>query len=174
MSNLDGFAPIVSKNATVLILGTMPGAASLLKQQYYGHPRNAFWPIMNTLFAMPAELCYRERKAKLIDNGIAIWDVLQGCKRLGSLDSQIEPASIRINNFEDFFAEYSGIKQVYFNGAMAEKLYQKHSLPALYNRFSYLEYRRLPSTSPAYASLTVVQKTEAWKVITQSKSNNFF
>jgi len=167
MSNLDGFPPIISTNATVLILGTMPGTASLLKQEYYGHPRNAFWPIMNALFAMAPELCYRERKTKLIDNGIAVWDVLQGCKRQGSLDSNIEPASMKINNFEEFFAEYGGIKHVFFNGVVAEKLYQKNVLPALCNRFSFLEYRRLPSTSPAYASLTLAQKTEAWKVITQ-------
>jgi double-stranded uracil-DNA glycosylase len=167
MSNLDGFPPIVSKNATVLILGTMPGTASLLKQEYYGHPRNAFWPIMNALFAMAPELCYRERKEQLIDNGIAVWDVLQGCKRQGSLDSNIEMASIRTNNFEDFFTEYDGIKHVFFNGAMAEKLFQKYTLATLCNRFSYLDYRRLPSTSPAYASLTLAQKTDAWKIISQ-------
>jgi double-stranded uracil-DNA glycosylase len=167
MSNLAGFAPIVSKNAKMLILGTMPGSASLLKQQYYGHPRNAFWPIMNTLFAMPPELCYRERKETLIDNGIALWDVLQACKRRGSLDSNIEMTSIKINNFEEFFAEYYKIKRVFFNGAMAEKLYRKYNLPLLLNRFPCIEYHRLPSTSPAYASLSVIQKAEAWKIITQ-------
>lgn len=168
MSNLDSFAPIVSKNAKVLILGTMPGAASLMKQQYYGHPRNAFWPIMNALFAMAPELCYVERKQVLINNSIAVWDVLKSCNRPGSLDSKIDMTSIRINQFDAFFAEYSGIKHVYFNGAMAEKLYQKYCSPTLCHPFCYLEYRRLPSTSPAYASLSEAQKTEAWKIIKQA------
>jgi hypoxanthine-DNA glycosylase len=167
MSYFDGFAPIVSENARVLILGTMPGAASLQKQQYYGHPGNAFWPIMNALFAMPAELCYRERKERLSEQGIAVWDVLQGCKRPGSLDSNIDMSSIRINDFENFFADHHGIGLVFFNGAMAEKLYRKYCLPALSARFIYLQYRRLPSTSPAHASLNLAQKTEAWEIIKQ-------
>ena len=77
MSDIDGFAPIISGNASVLILGTMPSEASLLKQQYYGHPRNAFWPIMSALFASDPELCYRRRKEMLMKNGIAVWDVLK-------------------------------------------------------------------------------------------------
>jgi hypoxanthine-DNA glycosylase len=168
MSNLDSFAPIVSKNAKVLILGTMPGVASLLRQQYYGHPRNAFWPIMNTLFAMSPELCYVERKQVLTDHGIAVWDVLKSCNRPGSMDSKIDMTSIRTNYFADFFSEYSTINHVFFNGAMAEKLYHKFCLPSLCQPFSYLEYRRLPSTSPAYASLSEAQKTEAWKIIKQA------
>lgn len=167
MSDIEGFEPVVSGNAKVLILGTMPGVASLLRQQYYGHPRNAFWPIMGALFAAEPELGYLLRKNILTGNGIAVWDVLQACNRPGSLDSNIELASIRINNFADFFAEYRHITHVFFNGGMAEKLYKKHIVPVLPQRFSYLEYRRLPSTSPAYASLNLAQKIDAWKVIKQ-------
>jgi hypoxanthine-DNA glycosylase len=159
--------PIVSEHSNVLILGTMPGVASLLRQQYYGHPRNAFWPIMGALFGMEPGLCYIERKEALISNGIAVWDVLQSCKRLGSSDSNIKPASIRINDFMSFFAKYNNIKQVFFNGKMAEKVYQQRILPVLNHRFSYLEYHCLPSTSPAYASLKLEQKIEAWKIIKQ-------
>ena len=172
MRKLDSFAPIVSKQAKILILGTMPGTASLQKQQYYGHPRNAFWPIMEALFAINPELCYRDRKAKLTENGIAVWDVLLSCNRRGSLDSQIEKTSIRVNNFADFFTEYNHIKHVFFNGALAESLYRKNSLPTLGNRFSYLHYRRLPSTSPAHASLTVAQKVQAWSVVAQLTQTN--
>lgn len=167
MSEINGFAPIVAKNAKVLILGTMPGVASLLRQQYYGHPRNAFWPIMGALLGMSPELDYAQRGKMLIDNGVAVWDVLQGCNRPGSLDSNIALASIRINNFADFFAEYRFIARVFFNGGMAEKLYKKHVIPVLPQQFSYLEYQRLPSTSPAYASLNPAQKMDAWKVIKQ-------
>jgi TDG/mug DNA glycosylase family protein len=165
MSDIAGFAPIVSGNARVLILGTMPSEASLLRQQYYGHPRNAFWPIMGALFGLDSECCYQRRKEVLIENGIAVWDVLQSCNRLGSLDSSIKLATIRTNDFAGFFTEYKDIKRVFFNGRMAEKLFQKRTLPTLKHRFSYLEYQCLPSTSPAYASLKLEQKIAAWKVI---------
>ena len=167
MTDIDGFTPIASGNASLLILGSMPGEASLLRQQYYGHPRNAFWPIMSALFDSAPELCYQRRKEMLVENGIAVWDVLQSCNRLGSLDSNIKMATIRTNDFASFFTEYKCIKRVFFNGRMAEKLYQKRILPALIHRFSYLEYQCLPSTSPAYASLKLEQKIEAWKVIKQ-------
>jgi TDG/mug DNA glycosylase family protein len=167
MSDIEGFMPMVSENADVLILGSMPSGASLLRQQYYGHPRNAFWPIMSALFGMEPGLCYPERKEALMNNGIAVWDVLQSCNRLGSSDSNIKLASIRINDFAGFFAEYKYIRQVFFNGKMAEKVYQQRILPVLNYRFSYLEYHCLPSTSPANASLKFEQKIEAWKVIKQ-------
>jgi TDG/mug DNA glycosylase family protein len=167
MSDIDGFAPIVSSDASVLILGTMPSEASLSRQQYYGHPRNAFWPIMSALFASDPSLCYQRRKEMLMENGIALWDVLKSCNRLGSLDSKIKLATIRTNDLASFFNEYKGIKRVFFNGRMAEKLYQKRILPTLNHRFSYLDYQCLPSTSPAYASLNLEQKLDAWKVIKQ-------
>lgn len=167
MSDIDGFAPIVSSDANVLILGTMPSEASLSRQQYYGHPRNAFWPIMSVLFASNPGLCYQRRKEMLMENGIALWDVLKSCNRLGSLDSKIKLATIRTNDLASFFNEYKGIKRVFFNGRMAEKLYQKRILPTLNHRFCYLDYQCLPSTSPAYASLNFEQKIEAWKVIKQ-------
>jgi TDG/mug DNA glycosylase family protein len=167
MSDLEGFAPIVSPNASLLILGSMPGAVSLRKQQYYGHPGNAFWPIMGTLFAAYPELDYQQRKEILLENGVAVWDVLQSCKRLGSLDSNIKLSSITINDFTSFFNEYQLIRRVYFNGGMAEKIYKKHILPTLNQRFSYLQYQRLPSTSPAFASSRLEQKIAAWKAIKQ-------
>jgi TDG/mug DNA glycosylase family protein len=167
MSAIVGFSPIVSANASVLILGSMPSEASLLRQQYYGHPRNAFWPIMSALLSSPPELCYQLHKEILMENGIAVWDVLQSCSRSGSSDSNIKQTSIRINDLAGFFAENKCIKQVFFNGKMAEKLYKQRILPVLYHRFTYLEYHCLPSTSPAYASLKLEQKIEAWKVIKQ-------
>jgi double-stranded uracil-DNA glycosylase len=167
MSDIDGFAPIVSSNASVLILGTMPSEASLSRQQYYGHPRNAFWPIMSALFASNPGLCYLRRKEMLMENGIALWDVLKSCNRLGSLDSKIKLATIRTNDLASFFNEYKGVKRVFFNGRMAEKLYQNRILPTFSHRFFYLDYQCLPSTSPAYASLNLEQKLDAWKVIKQ-------
>ena len=167
MADIDGFAPIVSDNARVLILGTIPSEASLLRQQYYGHARNAFWPIMSALLGFAPDLCYQRRKTLLMDNGIAVWDVLQSCHRLGSLDANIKVETIKTNAFTDFFTEHNGIKHIFFNGKMAEKLYQKRVLPTLNQHFSYLTYQCLPSTSPAYAALKFEQKVEAWKAINQ-------
>jgi double-stranded uracil-DNA glycosylase len=167
MSTIESFAPVVSPDAVVLILGSMPGVASLDKQQYYGHAKNAFWPIMGALFGAGPELCYQQRTAILTAHGIAVWDVLQSCRRAGSLDANIDGASIKINDFAHFFAKYEGIRRVFFNGGMAEKVYKTHSLPVLKHRFSYLDYQRLPSTSPAHATLTWSQKLEAWQAIKQ-------
>ena len=164
-SDIEGFSPIVSGNASVLILGTMPSEASLRRQQYYGHSRNAFWPIMSALYGFNPELGYQHRKERLMENGVAVWDVLQRCNRLGSLDANIKQSTLVTNDFAGFFTEYGLIKRVFFNGKMAEKLYQKRIFPALNQHFSYLEYRCLPSTSPAYAALKCDQKIEAWKVI---------
>jgi double-stranded uracil-DNA glycosylase len=165
MSAIDGFDPIISANARVLILGTMPSVASILRQQYYGHPRNAFWPIMCALFDSDPGACYQLRKEMLMENGIAVWDVLQSCHRQGSLDSSIKLSTMSTNDFAGLFCDYKYIERVFFNGRMAEKLFQKRVLPALNHRFSCLEYLCLPSTSPANALLKIEQKLEAWKVI---------
>jgi hypoxanthine-DNA glycosylase len=167
VGHINGFSPIVSGQVNVLILGTMPSEASLMANQYYGHPRNAFWPIMCALFG-ETSTNYNLRVELLIKHNIAVWDVLQSCSRLGSLDTNIRPETIIVNNFVDFFTEYKEIKQVFFNGKVAEKLYQKRVWPYLMPYFPYLEYHCLPSTSPAYAALSFNQKVDAWKVIKQS------
>ena len=167
MAIISGFAPVVSESARVLILGSMPSSASLAKQQYYGHPRNAFWPIMGELVGAKPALDYQRRKLILMEHHIAVWDVLQSCVRPGSLDADIDMNSIKINDFVSFFNHYRGIKRVFFNGGAAEKVFNKRVLPGLNAGFSYLEYRRLPSTSPAHAGMTLEQKLTAWKVILQ-------
>ncbi len=168
LSDSYGFAPIASSQAKVLILGTMPSTASLLKQQYYSHPRNTFWPIMSALFDMSIDLDYLQRKEILINNDVAIWDVLQHCRRIGSLDANIDMTSITINDFDSFFDYHPLITSLFFNGSTAEKMYKRYVQPMLSHRFLPLEYQRLPSTSPAYASLGLVQKIEAWRVVKDS------
>ena len=119
-SPIRSFAPIAAPGATVLILGSMPGRASLLAGQYYAHPRNAFWPIMGELFGAGPELPYARRVRVLARAGVAVWDVLASCTRGGSLDSDIDPGSIVANDFASFFRAHPRIERVYFNGAMAE------------------------------------------------------
>lgn len=167
LSNIEGFAPIASGEPRVLILGSMPGEASLQKQEYYGHIRNAFWPIMAELFGTDSQLSYAQKKAILIENGIAVWDVLQSCRRNGSLDSAIAMASIKTNDFSGFFERFRSIRQVFFNGGMASTVYRRYILGTLQGKHDYLEYYNLPSTSPAYATLNFTDKLEAWRLIKQ-------
>ena len=166
VNNISGFSAIADKNAKLLILGSMPSETSLQKQQYYGHQRNAFWSIMLSLFFEQSNsevLSYAQRKQLLIKNNIAVWDVLQSCHRQGSLDTAIKMESIKTNNFHHFFQSHPAIKKVFFNGTKAEAIYIKHVLPTINKQFSHLEYCRLPSTSPAHATMTLKQKTAIWQ-----------
>ncbi len=145
----------------MLILGSMPGKASLLAQQYYAHPRNAFWTIMGALFDAGPGLTYAARTTALQSAGIALWDVLASCARSGSLDADIDMASTVSNDFNTFFRDHRAIRDVFFNGAKAEECFRRHVSPTLKeHRF---RYHRLPSTSPAHASLTIAEKTEVWR-----------
>ena len=167
MNTVTGFPPIADNNAVILILGSMPSIKSLQAEQYYAHPRNSFWFIMTKLFASKPDLDYEQRKALLLQNRIALWDVLNTCQRKGSLDSSINNETTIVNDFNKFFAEHPLIKAVYFNGTRAQQEYKKHVLAVIDEKFSAIEYTRLPSTSPAMASLNREQKLQQWKVILQ-------
>lgn len=172
MARIRSFPPIEDAAARTLILGTMPGIASLAAQQYYAHPRNAFWTILGGLLGFDPKLEYPKRTQLLITHRIALWDVLQSCRRFGSLDSDIEAESIVANDFGRFFGRHRHIQHVYFNGAGAEVLYRRHvlrSLPLAPDRM----YTRLPSTSPANASIPLPTKASAWRVVLTTPSRNF-
>ncbi len=158
---IESFPPIVDTRATRLILGSMPGAASLLAHQYYAHPHNAFWRIMNSIANTAPDAAYDERVRALHDAKIAVWDVLQSCERPGSLDSSIRRGSEVVNDFAVFFAQYPRITHVLFNGGAAEKSFTRHCAVLL--RDSRVSFRRLPSTSPAHAALRFEQKLAAWR-----------
>jgi len=165
MSRVHSFAPVADKKARALILGSMPGEASLKAGQYYAHPRNAFWSIVCRVLGARGELSYEARLRLLKAHGLALWDVLGSCVRPGSSDSAIQKSSIRVNEFAAFFRAHPGIRYVFFNGAKAEECYRKYALPALPAGCAALEYRRLPSTSPAHAALSPAQKYKLWKTI---------
>jgi TDG/mug DNA glycosylase family protein len=156
------FPPIAAPGARLLILGSMPGRASLDAGQYYAHPRNAFWPVMAGVFGVDADAAYEDRCAELARHGVAVWDVLNACLRDGSLDSAIDDKSIVPNDFASFFDRYPRIAAVYFNGAKAEQVYRRHVLPSLGAEAAALPLTRLPSTSPAHASLSWPEKRAAW------------
>lgn len=149
MNTVTSFAPLARSGARVLILGSMPGVASLAAQQYYAHPRNHFWPILARLVGFDAGAPYAERVEALTGAGVAVWDVLQSCVRPGSLDSAIQAGTRIPNDFAAFFAEHPGIMRVGFNGAEAQSSFTRHVLPQL--RIQGVDYLRLPSTSPAHA-----------------------
>ena len=158
MTQIHSFTPVSNADATVLILGSMPGKESLKQNQYYAHPSNAFWKIMGELVGAFPHLPYAERLCVLKSSGIALWDVLASCERETSLDSHIRKETA--NDFASFFALHPLITQVFFNGAKAEQCFRKfvqdrQTLPPL-------ELRQLPSTSPAHAGMRYADKLQAW------------
>ncbi len=152
------FPPISNPKAKILILGTMPGAQSLALSQYYGHQRNAFWKIMFNLFDRPFSMDYEQRKSLLLENHIAVWDVLEACIREGSLDSAIEQEVP--NDFNSFLKTHPNIKHIFFNGQKAAAYFKQYiKLDKDYSLTS------LPSTSPANAGKSFESKLSDWSVI---------
>ena len=161
----QAFPPILGPAPQLLILGSMPGEASLRIGQYYGHGRNAFWPIVGALLGLAPTADYAARRAALIAHGIALWDVIAACERQGSLDSAIRPETIRVNDFAALFDTCPSIGGIVFNGGTAEREYHRRVLPVLPERHRHIQRVRLPSTSPAYAGMRFEAKLDAWRVI---------
>jgi hypoxanthine-DNA glycosylase len=152
------FAPIANNDANVLILGTMPGTKSLELNQYYGHNQNNFWKFMFDIYKTDFSNDYEAKKALLQNNKIALWDVLQFCNRVGSLDSAIKNEIA--NDFETFLEQHPNIKTILFNGQKAAAFFKKY----VHLKKDY-ELITLPSTSPANASKSYQSKLDQWKII---------
>lgn len=156
--------PVWSPDARVLILGSMPGERSLAAQQYYAHPQNQFWPIMGQLFGAGAEIDYTRRLQLLRANGVALWDVLESCERIGSLDSSIVRTSEQPNDIAGLLQRSGGLNAVFLNGRKAEQSFRR-LLPSLLRIRPDLKVELLPSTSPAHAGMSRDDKIAAWKRI---------
>jgi TDG/mug DNA glycosylase family protein len=161
MPRVLSFAPVAADDAEVLILGSMPGTASLTAGQYYAHSRNAFWPLLGRVLGFDAAAPYERRLDALRAARIALWDVLHSCRRRGSLDSSIERETQVPNDFAAFFAMHRRIDRVLFNGAKAEDVFRRHVLRVGIG--ASLQCVRLPSTSPANASWSFERKLGAWR-----------
>lgn len=152
------FPPITAPDARILILGTMPGTKSLELNQYYGHRQNNFWKFLFDIFKENFSTDYETRKALLQKNKIALWDVLQFCDRVGSLDSAIKNEIA--NDFETFLEQHPNITSIFFNGQKAAAFFKKY----VHLKKEYQLYT-LPSTSPANAGKTYQSKLEEWQII---------
>ncbi|NBQ88898.1 MAG: DNA-deoxyinosine glycosylase [Betaproteobacteria bacterium] len=165
---LHGLPPLVSEHTTVLVLGSFPGGRSLQLRQYYAHPQNHFWPIMQSLW--PDAWAQAQRHADLADydvrcnwllsRGVGLWDVYESCLREGSLDANIRDA--QLNDFAGLAARLPRLRAIAHNGGEsfrhARRLRQ--ALPD-----ERIAIHRLPSSSPANASWSFARKQQAWREV---------
>ncbi|MBP3965958.1 DNA-deoxyinosine glycosylase [Paenibacillus lignilyticus] len=160
---VHSFPPEIGDRARVLVLGSMPGTASLAKHQYYAHPRNHLWPVVYGLFGLTPDADYEERLAFAKARGIALWDVIESCQREGSLDVNIREE--RPNDIPGLLAEYPEISCIVCNGAKSHDTFLKYfkSLPELGG----ITLLKLPSTSPipTAAMRTTADRIEAWRIL---------
>ena len=164
----QGFPPIADAHARVLILGSLPGQVSLQQQQYYAQPHNAFWKIMGRLFGAGPELPYAERAQRLVQNGIALWDVCAAAQRPGSLDAAIVHSSVVPNDFAAFIESHPSVGLICFNGGKAADLYRRLVLPGLPANLRPIHYATLPATSPAHAAMPFEEKLTRWAAVLQT------
>jgi double-stranded uracil-DNA glycosylase len=161
----SGFPPILGASARVLILGSLPSQKSLQKLEYYGNPQNVFWRIMGEIIGAGPELQYQERVKILIRNGIAVWDVLAASVRSGSMDSAIDEATARANDFDSILVGQSDFQLVCFNGQSAARFFDRLVPQKVRQSMQDLEFVTLPSTSPAHAAMSFPTKLKRWSVI---------
>ena len=155
---LQGLPPLVSPATVLLVLGSFPGQASLAAQQYYAHPRNHFWKILDALW--PGSPCavgagsYEFRSKWLLARGLGLWDVYASCEREGSLDTSIR--NPQVNDFARLRVLCPQLRALAHNGAESFRQARHAALPGL-------AVHRLPSTSPANASWSFERKLAAWR-----------
>jgi hypoxanthine-DNA glycosylase len=166
-----GFPPVIGDGARVLVLGSLPGRASLEANQYYAQPQNAFWRIMGALVGAGPELGYGQRLARLKSSSLALWDVLAAARREGSLDAAIVRETAIVNDFASLFERHDRIELVCFNGRTAEDLFRRRVLPSLPARFADVTLHALPSTSPAHAGMPFALKLERWSLLLAHAQN---
>lgn len=151
------FAPVYDKESKVLILGSFPSVKSRENQFYYGHPQNRFWKVIAAITEEAVPVSIEEKKSLLLRNHIALWDVIQSCRIVGSSDSSIQ--DVVVNDFTTILQE-AKIQTVYANGGKAYELYRKYAYEKTKK-----EIHKLPSTSPANASAKLEKLCKDWRCV---------
>lgn len=151
------FAPVYDEYSKVLILGSLPSVKSREQGFYYGHPQNRFWKVTAAVFGEPVPETIEEKKAMLLRNRLAVWDVIESCDIIGSSDSSVKNAEAA--DVAGLLSS-SAIERVYVNGALAGKLYDRY----LFEKTG-IAAVRLPSTSPANARWNLEALIESWRII---------
>ena len=151
--------PVYDRRSEVLILGSFPSVRSRETAFFYGHPQNRFWKVTAAVFGVKEPVTGEEKKSFLLENHIAVWDVIGSCDIDGSSDSSIR--NVTVNDLR-IILETADIRAVYVNGKTAYKYYQKYS-----QKLTGRSAECLPSTSPANASWDLARLIEAWSCIRQ-------
>lgn len=154
--------PVYNEDSRVLILGSFPSVKSRESGFFYGHPQNRFWKVLSGILDVPLPVTVEEKKQMLLENHIAVWDVIGSCRITGSSDSSIK--DVVPNDFTEILGK-SSIERIYSNGATSWNLYKKYLL-----KETGIEALKLPSTSPANAAWNLERLKEAWKVILEGDS----
>jgi hypoxanthine-DNA glycosylase len=155
----SGFTPLANDDARVLVLGSLPSQRSITANEYYAHPQNAFWRIMEALAGASGD--YVSRCSALQREKIALWDVLASSVRPGSLDADIRMSTAEVNDFVRFLAAHTAVERICFNGQKAAKIFSDRvSQDIIDNR---IQLFTLPSTSPAHAAMRFDEKLELWR-----------
>ncbi len=156
------FEPLFNENSRILILGSFPSVKSREQQFYYGHPQNRFWKVIAGLYGSPVPQTVEEKKALLLENGIALWDVIAECEIVGSSDSSIRNV---VPNDLSQILDRAEIRQIYTNGGTAKRLFDKFQQKTC-GRTAV----GLPSTSPANAAFSLERLLQEWQCIEQSQA----
>ncbi|OGO85017.1 MAG: DNA-deoxyinosine glycosylase [Clostridiales bacterium GWD2_32_59] len=158
------FDPIINQNSKVLILGSMPGEESLAKNEYYANPRNEFWTITSAVIGIELSGTYEEKKKNLLENGIALWDVMKTCERKGSLDSDIK--NPEVNDFREFLDTYRHIVAIAFNGGKAYDTFKSKVGFKFFDERK-ITYIKMPSTSSMKGKhvKNITDKIKEWSEI---------
>lgn len=152
-------APVFDKDSKVLILGSFPSVRSREEGFFYGHPQNRFWKVTSQIFGEELPVTIEEKKAFLIRNHIALWDVISSCEIDGSLDSSIR--DVTVNDLSVILGT-ADIRAIFLNGKKAEQYYLKYLFPILKR-----DAVCLPSTSPANAAWNLEKLITVWEAISE-------
>ena len=151
------FPPLYNKDSKILILGSFPSVKSREQMFFYGHPQNRFWKVIADVFKCNVPETIEEKKQLLLENGIALWDVIASCEIVGSSDSSIK--EVKVNDLSKILEE-ADIRQIFVNGKTAEKYFKKYTKPQIKR-----DAICLPSTSPANALWSIERLVEKWEVL---------